>query len=165
MSFKIELYRTSSRKNEINKVLESKVEITGTWKEQTSILHPQFKVLHNDDILTKYTYAYIAKFGRYYFINDRKPEDGVYDRLYLDVDPLMTYKNQILYSKQIIGRQENLFNLYLPDSNIPTTNQEMHDYVNFPNQKFETSNNNLLDTDYIFTISVINDGSKVTSES
>jgi len=159
MAFNIIVYKTKSKKKKVDKVLTDAKTLTGLWYDQTSILHPQFKIKHDDDILVKYTYAYIEKFNRYYFIKDRKPEDGVYDRLYLDVDPLMTYKTDILNSTQIIGRQENDFNLYLPDTNIPTTNTELHDIVNFPSTPFNTNSAGtgaISTTSKIITLSVVN---------
>lgn len=159
MAFSIKVYKTTSRKNVIGKVLTNEKTLTGVWQEQTSILKPQIRIKHDDDILVQYTYAYIAKFNRYYFIVDSKPEDGVYDRIYLEVDPLETYKTEILASTQVIGRQENDFNTYLVDTNIPTTNTEIHDYINFPSTPFNTNSagtNPITTTSKIITMSVVN---------
>lgn len=155
MSFSIKVYKTTSKKYKIGKVLTDEKTLTGVWQEQTSILKPQFRIKHDDDILVTYTYAYIEKFNRYYFIVDSKPEDGVYDRIYLEVDPLESQKTAILNSRQIIGRQELEFNTYYVDTNIPTRNTEIVDIVNFPQTVYNTESTQA-STNRLITMSVVN---------
>lgn len=158
--FDIRLYKTNNLVNDMNKTLTNEIVCRGLWQDETSILKPTFKIQMNESVLVDYNYCYIPRFHRYYFIVDKMPFEGIYCLLSLDVDPIESWKNDIANSTQIIGRQEYDFNLYLPDNDIPTSNQEFHDYINFPSTPFKTSysgDNQVYANDYIFSITVMND--------
>ena len=101
---KIQFYNNHSGVNIINKNLE-KVgeEINFTLKEDTNILNPVLK-------LAGYTggnYCYIPDFNRYYFIdNYNLNNQGIYE-LFLSVDVLATYKNDLLAGKLLIKSDES----------------------------------------------------------
>lgn len=155
--FTVKLYKTTSKTFKIGKVLTDEKSKTGLWQDETSFLHPTFRFAKDDDLIA-YNYAYIEKFNRYYFVTDVIP-DGIYTVCKLDVDPLESQKAGILASTQVIGRQENDFNTYLVDNNIPTTNTEIHDVVNFPSTPYNTNGAGtgaISTTSKIITLTVVN---------
>ena len=145
----IKLYNNQNVKNSINKVLQNEIVLNGTLKEPSSILSPQIKVVKQDDILLK-NYCYIEKFKRYYFIENITVENNNFLTLDLSVDVLESFKTDILNSTQVIGRQENSFDLKIVDSeSIIKPNKKFQVRV-FPNSPLSTDN--FTDDDFIYTL-------------
>lgn len=98
-------YKTLSKSNEINKVLQNGFTITGNFKTDTDIIKPIIKVLNTTDFnIFEYNYCYISELKRYYFIEDITI---LADKLFfisLSLDVLYTYKNAILSSVGNISR-------------------------------------------------------------
>ena len=98
-------YKTLSKPNEINKVLQNSFTITGNFKTDTDIIKPIIKVLNTTDFnIFEYNYCYISELKRYYFIEDITI---LADKLFfisLSLDVLCTYKNAILSSVGNISR-------------------------------------------------------------
>ena len=101
----ISFYKTLSKPNEINKVLQNSFTITGNFKTDTDIIKPIIKVLNTTDFnIFNYNYCYISELKRYYFIEDITI---LADKLFfisLSLDVLYTYKNAILSSVGNISR-------------------------------------------------------------
>lgn len=87
--------------------------------EPCSIVRPILRLQIAGATLKSANYAYIAEFGRYYWINDIEYRDG-YWYLYLSCDTLATYKSQIGQTSQYVLRSqsdknENIIDtLYVP---------------------------------------------------
>lgn len=98
-------YKTLSKSNEINKVLQNSFTITGNFKTDTDIIKPIIKVLNTTDFnIFDYNYCYISELKRYYFIEDITI---LADKLFfisLSLDVLYTYKNAILSSVGNVSR-------------------------------------------------------------
>lgn len=98
-------YKTLSKPNEINKVLQNSFTITGNFKTDTDIIKPIIKVLNTTDFnIFNYNYCYISELKRYYFVEDITI---LADKLFfisLSLDVLYTYKNAILSSVGNISR-------------------------------------------------------------
>ena len=89
---KLKIYNNNSNNNVINKNITLVNEIDFNLKVDNSILQPIL-------ILKNYkggNYCYIDEFKRYYFINDVRLLNGGLYELNLNVDVLMTYKNEIM---------------------------------------------------------------------
>lgn len=101
---KIQFYNNHSGINIINKDLD-KVgeEINFTLKEDTNIINPVLKLGgYNGG-----NYCYIPDFNRYYFIdNYNLNSQGIYE-LFLSVDVLATYKDDLLSGKLLIKSDES----------------------------------------------------------
>lgn len=145
----IKLYNNQNVKNSINKVLQNEIVLNGTLKEPSSILSPQIKVVKQDDILLK-NYCYIEKFKRYYFIENITVENNNFLTLELSVDVLESFKTDILNSTQVIGRQENSFDLKIVDSEIIIKPNKTFQVRVFPNSPLTTDN--FTDDDFIYTL-------------
>ena len=98
-------YKTLSKPNEINKVLQNSFKITGSFKTDTDVIKPIIKVLNTTDFnIFNYNYCYISELKRYYFVEDISI---LADKLFfisLSLDVLYTYKNTILSSVGNISR-------------------------------------------------------------
>ena len=84
------------------------------------IENPKIMLKVNDEIYrnVRWNYCKIAKFERYYFITKMYTEGGlmVYE---LEVDPLQSFKSDILKSEQYIIRSEKYYNKLLVDPLLP----------------------------------------------
>lgn len=86
-------------------VLTGGNQVNGVLKEDCSIVNPVVK-LKQDSIsanITQYSYAYIAEFGRYYFVTDKIYVGGLWE-LHMHCDVLATWRSTIGSSSQYILR-------------------------------------------------------------
>jgi hypothetical protein len=128
----IKLYYNTSDNRYINKTLLSELSITGTLKDETSLLNPII-VIKSDTVL-RYNYAYIPEFKRYYYVtNIESVRIGLW-RLYLQVDPLMSFKGDILSLKVVVNKQSEKSNgdEYIDDGSLVTDNLIFKNVYNFP---------------------------------
>lgn len=111
----ISLYTNLSDKNVVDKTLYHNADITGTLREDCSIINPVFKIENlTDTQLKECNYCYIPEFGRYYYINNIICKNHLYE-LNCHVDVLMSFKDSIRNNDAVISRQQNTYNLYLRD--------------------------------------------------
>ena len=90
---------------------------------------------------------YIDGFQRYYFIRDIVSlRTGIWE-ISAHVDVLSTYANELLQLPCVIGRNEDEYNLFLPDYRFIVHPNRLVQTVEFP-YKFPTNGSN-----YIITIS------------
>lgn len=78
-----------------------------TPKASLDILYPVIDINYNASYLSA-NYAYISDFGRYYYINDVTVQIGQIITLSMDVDPLMSFQNDILDATACITRSESI---------------------------------------------------------
>lgn len=134
------LYTYTNEKNAIQKTTTQLASLSGDLRGECDILNPVLNVeidgtdLTQAEILTKANYAYIADFGRYYFITGIKGIAKNLVEISLKVDVLYSWKTQILAQKCIIARQEkaDYACLHLSDNYIRTYNDPYHVTKTFP---------------------------------
>lgn len=83
-------------------------------KETTSIDAPTF-IISGDD----FDYNYAKWGGRYYFITDVRSVHNGLTEIDCVLDPLATYKAEILASTQFVAYSSNMSSIWLPDTRIP----------------------------------------------
>lgn len=116
----ITFYKNYSEKNHLDKNLTRMGTISGTLREDCSVINPVIKIESFSGFdLTLCNYCYIPSFGRYYFINNIKCVGKLFE-IEAHVDVLSTYKASIRKNTAIISRQAEHYNLYLQDGNIKT---------------------------------------------
>jgi hypothetical protein len=116
----ITFYTNLSEKNHLDKDLTTMGTITGTLRDECSIINPVIRIENFSGFdLSECNYAFIPEFGRYYFIENIKCVNKLYE-VQMHVDVLSTYKSVIRNNSAIISRQANNYNLYLQDGNIKT---------------------------------------------
>lgn len=130
------LYTTGSERNMINKVLENDLVLTGSLRDESSVVNPSFVIEHINP--SSYNYCYIEEFGRYYFINEIVSVRTNLWRISCSVDVLMSYRPQILALDVIISDDT------LPDTETyvngevwKTTVKTKTDIISFPHGLLE----------------------------
>ena len=118
--------------------------VTGHLKEPCSIIHPVISIQNSflpvaDSFFPPAvsTYAYIAKFSRYYWVDDWSFEDGLWT-VHMDVDVLASYKTVIGEQTEYILRTNNNdpvggFNGGVCDTTYPAMTDVTTDQLNFTN--------------------------------
>lgn len=102
----INFYFNTSAKNAIGKSLTNELALTGTLRDECSIVNPEFMVEAED--LSSYNYCYIPKFNRYYFVNNIISVRNNLWRVILHVDVLDSFKSDILNKSVILDKQQNI---------------------------------------------------------
>ena len=88
----VKVYNNKSNKNIVNKKIEEIQEISFDFKDDSDITNPIL-------ILQSYktgNYCYIPDLNRYYYIDRIELMNGGFYKLYLEIDVLMSYKDEII---------------------------------------------------------------------
>lgn len=115
----VNLLYTPDEKNKVGKTTTSYFTLTGTLREESSILTPSIIVNNVDDkILYRVNYMYIPDFHRYYFVTNITCVKNNLYRIDGRVDVLNTYASPIKAQTALIERQETITeqNPYLIDN-------------------------------------------------
>lgn len=118
MSFNIIMQRNNSEREKMDKDLSDLATLTGTLKNETSIIDPVIMIEGNVSSYSLCNYMTIPEFNRRYFItNIRSIRNGLFE-VHAHVDVLTTFAGQIRANAAIIRRQQNAWNLYLNDGSF-----------------------------------------------
>ena len=129
----INFYKNTSDNNVLNKNITLISTHNIKLKDECNIMTPS--ILIHGDISNDINYAYIEKWGRYYYVRDKKSlNNGIYE-IFLKVDVLMSFKEKLLDLQCIIDKQQDLNNInkYYNDGSFTVSSKEFIDTINFPN--------------------------------
>ena len=114
--FNIRLFKFNKKSNSTKKpVLNTGQTFSCTMKTSSSIINPVIDIKYPSNQIPDFNYAYIDSFKRYYYVTDTEYSIGVWT-LYLSVDVLATYKDDILNSSQYVLRSYSNYDGDLIDS-------------------------------------------------
>lgn len=111
----IDIQYTSSEPNRIRKSYSVVRRVTGTLRNNSSIIDPQILIEGDISNVATANYMTIYEFKRHYFITNI---ESVNDNLYVihgHVDVLTSFSNALRSNSAIVHRQANNYNLYLDD--------------------------------------------------
>lgn len=112
----IDFYQNTSDKRVMNKTIGTAVTFSNCELiEPCGVLNPTFTIDRNES-LYMYNYVYIPKYSRYYFIDEIIVNDGISMIVKCSVDPLMSWKTQLLNCDINSRCNENNYDMYLPDN-------------------------------------------------
>lgn len=114
-------FQNTAEPNRVNKTdyLTEQTRVSGNLRDISDVTNPSITFECADDKILKSNYVYIPAFNRYYFINSITSVRTNLWRVNLHCDVLYSFRNDVLQIKAIIDRQENNFNRYLIDNNMP----------------------------------------------
>ena len=126
----ITIYNQTSDVNKLNKTLGAGVLVTGTIKDESSIVNPE--IVFSRAVTENFNYLYIPVFDRYYFVTDKTVE---HQRTIVTchVDVLMSFNAEIKALNVIAERASNNYNLYQVDSELPMLNYKIMGTLKFNN--------------------------------
>lgn len=134
MSLTLRLYYTSSPSNKINKDLAFKFRLIINLKTRPRDFNDlDIDYTGNTGSMTlDFNYAHLVEYNLYFFAKRLPSNIGSnHNILHLELDPLMTYKSQILGLNVITKRNTNNYNVYLNDENQKITEQTKQFYHTF----------------------------------
>lgn len=118
---RIELYKFGKKKNSTMRPDAQHAELLdGTFEKGQDICNPVIRIV-TSGTLGSYNYAFIHELDdRYFFVNKIvSVAQGVTD-LYLEVDPLATYKDEILKQTFYVSRSASDYDVRVIDRQYPT---------------------------------------------
>lgn len=118
MSINVDFYSLSKRDNSTLQPSGTPLTASCDLKEECGIIRPLLLV-HGISNPSAYNYAYIASFGRYYYISEWTWKLGSWEcTLYVDV--LATYKTEIGNATEYVVRSSHSFDGDITDNYYPT---------------------------------------------
>lgn len=134
----VKFFKNASQHNVLNKsitlVLTTQCDFTG----ELSIERP-FIIADYDESLLSCNYAYIDVFKRYYHFSEAAKIENGFIKIQLEIDVLMSFKEDILNADITALRSTNKPNFYLSDSKVLFSNNTNIQTFRFP-KSFETGN-------------------------
>lgn len=115
MAFQVILQTNSSEKNKLDKDVATISTLSGTLKNETSIIDPIILIEADLTNLINCNYMTIPVFGRSYFVANIRSIRNNLVEVSAHVDVLSSFASQIRNNVAIVRRQENRWNLYLND--------------------------------------------------
>ena len=118
----IKLYYNTSDNKTIRKKLINEYSLYGNLRESCSVINPVVTIQQYNVI--RYNYAYIKEFHRYYFINKVTTISKNLWRIELEVDPLMSFKGDILALQVVVDKQssDSIGDEYIDDGSLVADN-------------------------------------------
>ena len=130
----INLYINNSEPERVIKSLTNVATLTGSLHNESDVVNP-YVIIEGAYFPSSANYAYIADFGRYYYVTEVSSIRNGYIGVSLASDPLMSFANDIKNLRAIIDRQANSehANMYLPDDVIVHDSREFYAVKTFQN--------------------------------
>lgn len=118
MAFTITIQTNSSEANRVDKSLTDIAALSGTLRNDTSIIDPVFRVEGDISQYLTANYCTVPAFGRSYFINNIRSLRANLFEIVCHVDVLSSFKTQLRTNSAIVHRSERNWNLYLNDGSL-----------------------------------------------
>lgn len=125
----ITLYQNGSPKEQLTKTLTQIDILTGTLREESSIIAPVITIERSSPI--GFNYAYISEFGRYYFVTEVEVVRYGIIRLHLKSDPLMSFGSSIKANSGIIRKSASNYNVRINDNSLRSYQNDLYTYKKF----------------------------------
>lgn len=102
------------------------------------VVNPTFILESNSGILSA-NYCYCDTFDRWYFVQEHTMLDGHRQAVKCKVDPLYTYRNNILNMNALVVRSENAGINFVPDNLLPLTPNKRRSIIKLSDGVFNLS--------------------------
>lgn len=133
MALKLRLYNTASPSNKINKSLTTKAILSINLKNRPKDFN-NLDIDYTGALEFDFNYAKLDEYNLFFFAKMLPSNIGTnHNILHLELDPLMTYKSQILGLKCITDRNTEKYNTYLPDEKQKISSMTKQFYHTFRN--------------------------------
>lgn len=135
----VTLYKNNSNTRVLNKNLTVvKSNINCSLKDDTDLQTPTI-LLSKSTIpdATSFNYMYIDIFKRYYYTKQPVEQIGGILKIEGNIDVLMSHADEIKQLYALVERQQNFYNLYLSDLQIPNLAYKRVQTLIFPQQPLD----------------------------
>lgn len=138
----LRLYNYAGKPNTLQKTLGEYKEVSGYHYDRVSTMSCEVEL---QDIDSSYNYAYSVDLNKYFFVKSQRIEQTNITRLYLTIDVLMTYKDEIL-SWKVNVIESNTANTFLSTRANVKDMRLITKTFDFPNEPFNETGNLILIT-------------------
>ena len=145
----VTLYKNTSDKRNLNKVITEIKSVSATAKGEINIISPTLILEH---FSSDFNYCYISDFNRYYFVNSIILLTGQRVQVNLSVDVLMTYKEEIKNLTVNVLRYEKTEPTFLTDSRIPLYSDTVQKVIEFPENIFNLESPSENSKNFLLTV-------------
>lgn len=135
------LLNNSGESNRLNKYpyISLYKKVIGTFRENISVIDPEFTVELED--YPNINYIYIYKFNRFYFIDDIVIVRNNLYQISCHCDVLMSFMDDILKQFVYVKRQQYEYDPYLPDIKLPVKITNIVETIYFSEEFFKEASN------------------------
>lgn len=154
-------YNFSNDKRKIDKNLTEVIRYENVrFFKDCSIVNPIIEVTNIADIvdIDNINYIAIPRLGRKYFVTDTTISIGGSVIFSCHCDVLESFKEDILSTKQTIGRQENKKNLWIPDESLPIHSDRFTEIHYLDSCGFDNSSDNADKSGYFLILATTGNG-------
>lgn len=145
----VTLYKNTSDKRNLNKVITEIKSVSATVKGDINIISPTLIIQY---FSTDFNYCYISDLNRYYYVNSISLLNGQRIQLELSVDVLMSYKEEIKNLTVNVLRYENIAPTFLTDNRIPLFSDTIQKVIEFPENIFNLENPSENSKNFLLTV-------------
>lgn len=139
MSVSVTLYQNDDNELIANKTLSGGTALTGSMVDPTDFLTPTFTIDCAAATVEEANYLELTgAITRYFFIEKKVAITDTLWQLSCRADVRHTYYYNILGAEGIVCRQENNYDMYLPDNKIPTGARKSLTIKKFPSTPYHT---------------------------
>lgn len=124
------LYTNSSERQAITKTLSNATTLTGSLRNESSVIKPDFIIEATNP--SGFNYCYISEFGRYYFITDIISIRTNLWRIKCEVDVLMSFHDEILNLLVTVNDATSDDERYMSGDVWQANVKTKTDVINFP---------------------------------
>lgn len=112
----IVLYTNTSPQDFVTKSITEVASLDGSLRDGCDLLGPVFDIAQAA-VPSGVNYVYVPDFGRYYFASVKNVRTGFWE-IDCQVDPLMSWKAQLLACSGIVHRSEDNYNVMIDDGSF-----------------------------------------------
>ena len=145
----VTLYKNTSDKRNLNKVISEIKSVSATAKGDINIISPTLIIQYFN---TDFNYCYISELNRFYYVNSLTLLTGQRMQINLSVDVLMTYKEEIKNLTVNVLRYENIEPTFLSDSRIPLFSDTVQKVIEFPENIFNLESPSENSKNFLLTV-------------
>lgn len=131
----VTLYNNQSSPETVSKKITKIKQFNCSLKDDTNISEPIIVMSKNQvsDVVS-FNYAYLDLFKRYYYLDLPTERLGGMLEIQGHVDVLQSHSTAIKNLNALVERQQNFYNLYLPNLQIPNLSYRRVQTFQFPEQ-------------------------------
>ena len=137
------LYNTSSRNNEINKLLFNEALYSCYLYNDVGVYNPVIEL--ESDIIIDNNFAFIPEFKKFYYVNDITINSDIRYTLTLDIDVLMSYKTEILEGTGVLIKTNGDELSFIPSPDYVQSNKHKTD-IYYSDVELINNNSNIIVT-------------------
>lgn len=147
MSVTVTLYENTGDKLQVTSTVLSSLEVcSGSYRGEANLINPQITLEASEASMASCNYftVYNGSLVRYYWVTEKTCLRTGLWQISGSADVRRTFLDKIKASYGIVARNENFYNMYLEDSQIPVMAKPTMNLYKFSSTPFERNTHSIL---------------------